>query len=66
MVARGGKRAGAGRPVIAPEQSKTRPQRQVRAWDDEWEIIRRFADLAKSGRIEDCRKLVEKLEQMQK
>lgn len=62
MTGRGGKRPGAGRPSIDPAKSKTRPQHQVRAWDEEWEVIRRFADLVKSGHAEACRRFVEKME----
>lgn len=62
MTGRGGVRPGAGRPSIDPAESKTRPQRQVRAWEEEWEIIRRFADLVKSGKAEECRRFVEEHE----
>lgn len=39
----GGKRAGAGRPkgTIKPVHNQ-RKQRQVRAFDDEWEVIKEF------------------------
>jgi len=53
MARRGGARPGAGRPAIDPAESKTRPQRQVRAFDDEWEVVQMFSDLIKRG----CMKL---------
>ena len=40
----GGKRTGAGRPVGATKEvSVQRPQHQLRAFPDEWELIREFA-----------------------
>lgn len=42
----GGKRTGAGRPVgTTKEVSVQRPQHQLRAFPDEWELIREFARL---------------------
>lgn len=44
----GGKRKGAGRPVgTIKDVSVQRKQRQVRAFDDEWIIIKAFADIVK-------------------
>lgn len=43
----GGKRAGAGRPLTA---GVPRKQRQLRATDEEWEIIRAFAKIVKTDR----------------
>lgn len=39
-----------------------RPQHQVRAFDDEWELIRRFARLVKHGNAEACKQALEALE----
>ena len=54
---RGGARAGAGRPKgsVSSELSNARPQHQLRATDEEWELIRQFAALVKHGRIYECR-----------
>ena len=51
----GGKRAGAGRPVgTTKEVSDQRPQHQLRAFPDEWELIREFARLVKHVSKEEC------------
>lgn len=50
----GGKRAGAGRPLTA---GVPRKQRQIRATDEEWEIIRAFAKIAKTDRERAVRML---------
>ncbi len=47
---RGGTRPGSGRPKLAV----TRTVRQLRAFDDEWEIIRRFSQIVKHGDREAC------------
>ncbi|WP_370796736.1 hypothetical protein [Dialister hominis] len=44
---RGGKREGAGRPVGSVSAKGVRKQRQLRAFDDEWEIIREFSQIVK-------------------
>lgn len=45
---RGGKRPGAGRPKGTRKgYSIARPQHQVRAHDDEWELIKAFANIVK-------------------
>ena len=46
---RGGKREGAGRPK--KEISTARPQNQIRAYPEEWALIKRFAELVKSDRM---------------
>ncbi len=47
----GGKRKGAGRPKgTTKDVSLIRKQRQVRAFDDEWELIREFANIVKKDR----------------
>ena len=46
----GGARKGAGRPVgWRKAKSEMRPQRQLRAHDDEWQIIKAFAEIVKHG-----------------
>ena len=51
----GGKRTGAGRPVGATKEvSVQRPQHQLRAFPDEWELIREFARLVKHVSKEEC------------
>ena len=42
----GGVREGAGRPRTSPD-GQLRKQRQTRASDDEWELIRAFAAIVK-------------------
>ena len=56
---RGGKREGAGRPLTA---GVLRKQRQTRATDEEWELIKRFDKLIKYGNKEECVKAIEILE----
>ena len=46
----GGKRAGAGRPKgTTKDISVQRKQHQVRAFDDEWTLIKEFADIVKTN-----------------
>ena len=59
---RGGKREGAGRPLTA---GVLRKQRQTRATDEEWELIKRFDKLVKYGSKEECIKAIEALEAKQ-
>lgn len=56
---RGGKREGAGRPLTA---GVVRKQRQTRATDEEWELIKRFDKLIKYGDKAACIKALEMLE----
>ena len=59
----GGVRKGAGRPIgWRKENPNPRPQRQLRAYDDEWDIINRFAKLVKSGNKSVCMATIEQLE----
>lgn len=44
---RGGKREGAGRPAGSVAAQGVRKQRQLRAFDDEWEIIKEFSQIVK-------------------
>lgn len=60
---RGGKREGAGRPVgWRKENPCQRARRQVAAFDDEWDLIKRFSQLVKYGDKELCEKSLIKLE----
>ena len=52
---RGGMRPGAGRPKGSVSPEGTRKQHQVRAFDDEWDLIYRFA------KLKACKVAVEKL-----
>ena len=56
---RGGARPGAGRPK---KLQGVRKQHQLRAYDDEWELIREFSWFVKHGCKEDCAKLMTQLE----
>ena len=49
---RGGRREGAGRP---PTNGELRKQRQLRAKNEEWELIQRFARLVKYGDKDACK-----------
>lgn len=58
----GGKRTGAGRPVgTTKEVSVQRPQHQLRAFPDEWELIREFARLVKLVSKEECQQALSDL-----
>ena len=51
----GGKRPGAGRPKgTTKEISTARQQHQLRAYDDEWELIQAFARMVKHGQRKAC------------
>ena len=39
-----------------------RPQHQLRAYDEEWDLIRRFARLVKHGKMEACKAALDQLE----
>nr|DAL33592.1 MAG TPA_asm: hypothetical protein [Caudoviricetes sp.] len=63
----GGRRAGAGRPKGTTKgYSIQRKQHQVRAFEDEWDIIKRFSKLVKTSKKEECLKAVEALEENRK
>lgn len=52
-----------GRPKgTVKDNHNPRPQHQVRAFDDEWELIKRFAKLVKQGKLESCKQFLEKAE----
>lgn len=58
----GGKRTGAGRPVgTTKEVSVQCPQHQLRAFPDEWEMIREFARLVKHVSKEECQQALSDL-----
>ena len=61
---KGGIRPGAGRPVGSKKKgpSVVRPQHQLRANPDEWELIQRFAKIVKHGDREACEKLLQGIE----
>lgn len=47
----GGRREGAGRPKgTVKEESNQRKQHQVRAYDDEWKLIKAFSNIVKKDR----------------
>ncbi len=50
----GGKREGAGRPLVGGVPRKPRP---IRATDDEWKVIKAFAEIARKD-IEKAQKLI--------
>ena len=52
---RGGAREGAGRPKV----EEKRKQRQLRATDDEWELIRRFSRILKYTDKDACKNFVD-------
>lgn len=54
-MARGGRREGAGRPKV----EVLRKMRALRATDQEWELIQRFAKLVKYGDCEACKKFLD-------
>ena len=56
---RGGKREGAGRPKgTLKENPNPRPQRQLRAFDDEWELIKEFMYYVRTKGVERARELL--------
>ena len=59
----GGKREGAGRPKGSVKAEGVRPQHQLRAYPDEWDLIKRFSRLVKYGDKTQCREHLEQLEQ---
>ena len=53
----GGKRPGAGRPKKPPEELRKRCT--LRATQDEWDLILRFAKIIKYGNLDAAKKFVE-------
>lgn len=51
-----------GRPKGTIKPEGVRSQHQLRAYDEEWELIRRFARLVKHGNAEACKQALEALE----
>ena len=59
----GGKREGAGRPLgWRKGYSDQRKQHQVRAHDDEWELVKRFNKVVRTHK-EACKDFLDKIEQ---
>ena len=53
---------GRGRPLGWRKEEGVRTLHTVKAYDDEWELIKRFAKLLKHGDKELCKAALEKLE----
>ncbi|GEM_PF-543527 len=49
-----------GRPKGTLKKEGTRKQRQLRAYDDEWELLKQFDKLLKYGDREACEKFLAK------
>lgn len=56
---RGGRREGSGRPKGWRKPEGVRTQRQIRAYDDEWELIRKFCKLLKRDHRRACEEFLE-------
>lgn len=54
---------GRGRPVGWRKEEGVRTLHTLKAYDDEWELIKRFSKLVKYGDKEKCREHLEQLEQ---
>ena len=61
-MASGGAREGAGRRKKNEEDKMIRPQHQVRAFENEWDLIKRFSAIVKSDRINEAEKVLYDLE----
>jgi len=60
---RGGARQGAGRkPGKQKDFSEMRPTKTLRAFDDEWLLIKKFADFVKHNDKSKAEKLLEQLD----
>ena len=55
-----------GRPVGTTKPEGVRSQHQIRAYDDEWELIREFARLVKHVDKEKCKTVLAQLEAQNK
>ena len=58
---KGGKREGAGRPKGSVKAEGVRPQHQLRAYPDEWQMILKFARLIKHGEKRQMRRFLESI-----
>ena len=59
----GGARPGAGRKVgWRKGYSERRKVRSLAAFDDEWILIKKFAELVKRGEMEKCKKFISAFE----
>lgn len=54
-----------GKPLGWRKPEGTRPQKQMRAYPEEWELIQRFAKLVKYGDKAECTKFLYEQEQKQ-
>lgn len=54
-----------GKPLGWRKPEGVRPQHQMRAYPEEWELIQRFAKLVKYGDKEACIKFLDEQEQSQ-
>lgn len=52
-----------GRPKGSVKPEGVRPQHQLRAYDEEWDLIRRFARLVKHGNARACKAALDQLEE---
>ena len=52
-----------GRPKGTCKPEGTRKQRQLRAYDDEWELLKQFDKALKHGHRDACEKFLEKLKE---
>ena len=59
---RGGRRPGSGRRKLLPEERKSRPKNYMRAWPDEWELLKRFNKAIRRDKAA-CEAALEELEQ---
>lgn len=55
------KKRGRGRPRVAPEDSKARPPHMIKAFDNEFALVKRFNRLTRTH-PEECEKILEALE----
>jgi len=59
----GGKRENqTGRPKGSVKPEGARKQRQLRAYDDEWELLKKFDKLIKRGQKEACENFIAEIE----
>ncbi len=60
---RGGARPGAGRKTgWRKKDSQQRPQCQMRAWPEEWELVKAFAKHVKHGNRKACEEFLARME----
>ncbi len=54
---RGGRRPGSGRPRLSESEKRIRPRMSMRAWPDEWELLKRFKKTILKNRVASERAL---------